>query len=144
MRSVGRWAGLLWLSTGCSFMFVQGPRSPPVGQESDCTRSDVMPAIDLAIGVGSVMLGVSGLSESKPRCDRNNDFFCPDFSAAAHVMGAIFLGVGALAVASSIYGFEKTHACRSIEDTQRLCREGSAEACARLVSRPAASPDPPR
>ncbi len=134
-------AGLVSLVTGCSFIFVSGPPSPPIERapEVDCTRSNLAPGLDLGIGLATVAVGIMGLAESKPSCGPDQ-WICLDLSGVAHTTGAILVGVGLLAMGSSVYGFSKTHSCRDVTDAQRECAEGRAEACARLVALPAAAP----
>ncbi len=132
-------AGLVSLVTGCSFACVYGPPSPPIQRapEVDCTRSPVVPVLDLVIGLAVVGIGVMALAESSG-CRPNE--FCIDFSGAARAAGGISFAIGGLAVGSSVYGFSKTVSCRAVTDAQRECAKGRAEACARLVPLAAAGP----
>jgi hypothetical protein len=135
-------AAVLSLSTGCSFLLVRPPPAPPIVREVECVSSPMPPITDLTLGLLGIGSGIAGLSASRPDCNSGGgqDFnLCLDFSAQAHVAGAVLAVIGALFTGSAIYGFSQTSACGAMVDTQRACRDGSSEACARLVAVPAAA-----
>jgi hypothetical protein len=104
------------LSTGCSFVFVRPPPARPIDPSAkvECTQSRAAPVVDLVLGMAGFAVGAAGLTASKPRCE--STFLCLDFSGMAHVVGAITIGLGAVAIGSSVFGFSRTAACDAIHE----------------------------
>jgi hypothetical protein len=94
-------AALLSVGAGCSFVFVDGP---PANHRKlpyfNCTTSNTLPIVDLAVGGLLAASTVSSYQDGS--------------STSSGEMTAIAVAVGEAALfgASAIYGFNKTSSCR--------------------------------
>ncbi|MFT3697483.1 MAG: hypothetical protein QM831_30350 [Kofleriaceae bacterium] len=88
----------LLVTTGCSFVLTSAPTPPPA--DPDCTRSNLVPAVDVGIAIMAVF--VAGLSAGGGALGSEEKG--PEYGGLA-VMG--------LAATSAIYGFVRTSQCRA-------------------------------
>ena len=87
-------------SSGCSFIFVEGPpRDHASRRYFDCTSSNLAPGVDATLGG---LLAIGMLSSTSDSSTTSGD-------SQAIVEGAIVAGA---AVASAAYGFVRTSHCR--------------------------------
>jgi hypothetical protein len=113
------------LGPGCSFLFVHPadttapPGAPPLTPQQlagvSCTESVASPVIDVVLGsvlfaAGTVML-VYAVSCSS---SGGGTLTCPSSTAAPYAVAAGLGLPGLLLGGSSVYGFVKTHQCRSL------------------------------
>ena len=134
MRTI---ASLILVSVlpGCSFVLVRGGPSPPVDPNKDfeCTTSPVAPAVDVALAVLSGGGGAVALATA-PHSP------CSDYSCiggdAVKGLGVAGLVVGAVYLASGVYGFVKTTGCKESLAAQRACLDGNRSMCVRLGQAP--------
>jgi hypothetical protein len=123
------------LLSGCSFVLVKGRPSAPVDPNGnfDCTTSQAAPVVDIALGLLSAGSGAVALANvpSSP---------CSDYSCVGGDVvkgfGIAALAVGAVYLASGVYGFVKTSGCRDAVAAQRACLDGDRNTCNRLTQAP--------
>jgi hypothetical protein len=92
--------------SGCSFLFVDGP--PAQHQKMayfDCTSSNALPVIDVALGG---IYGIGAASELATSVDSG--------TTSDRTSAFVALGAATLFVASGITGFSKTSSCREAKD----------------------------
>jgi hypothetical protein len=102
---------LLFLTTGCSFVFAKGP---PDGHREveyfQCTESRVAPILDV-VGVGFSIAGAATAED-----DPTTGLFDEDRDPLPLSRGtkiAMNVAVGAVFAVSSFVGFERVSACRA-------------------------------
>jgi hypothetical protein len=120
-------------SSGCSFLFADGP---PDRHEKmiyfDCTSTPGLEVADGVIGAGSALTGISALSMSEAEFEDQNDGGNRNgFAATNLVLAGVFVG-------SAIYGIVVTENCKDAkEDLRRRIIEREAQR-ARAAAPPAA------
>jgi hypothetical protein len=133
-------------SSGCSLLFAD---APPKHHEKmlyfDCTSTPGLEVADGVFGVGSILQGVSTLSTSEAKFERENDGGDRNGAAVAQfVVAGVFVG-------SAIYGIVVTEGCsdakedlrqRIIERERRRAREPERPALPPPAPLPAPPPAP--
>jgi hypothetical protein len=124
-------------ASGCSFVFVRGPPDRPIAPDAklECSTSRLAPGADLVAGLGSFVL--AGIVRNIP--PRTHPNINPVEGAE---IAPVFVGLGVVWVASSLFGFVKSNSCLDVMQAQRACFAGRAEAC-RLLLEPAPPTSPP-
>jgi hypothetical protein len=102
-------------TAGCSFAFVKGPpprteAAPQTPDQPGCTQQNWFPWADFAAAVysGSIVV-ISGIG-TPPRDETVDQMQARERETAIYFWGA--LAVGALAMASGLWGLHATHECR--------------------------------
>jgi hypothetical protein len=124
-------------ASGCSFAFVRGPPDRPIALDAklECSTSRSAPVADLAAGIGSFVL--AGVLQNLPQ--RSPPNINP---VEGSEIAPVFVGLGVVWVASSLFGFVKSNSCLDAMKAQRACFAGQAEAC-RLLQEAAPPTSPP-
>ena len=90
---------------GCSFLTVNGPNMPPLGDPVDCTESRIAPIVDVTLATLLLLGGVSAFIDSRSADGR------PQAGEAAAAFLAVALAFGA----SSLVGFKRVGDCRDAQ-----------------------------
>jgi hypothetical protein len=90
---------------------------------------------DLVAGVGALVLAGRLSNEPPPKPGKVQPFESKE-------VAPVFVGLGVVWVASSVFGFLKSNGCLDAIELQRACFAGQAEACRLLQEPPPATPSP--
>jgi len=91
----------VFAGSGCSYLFVDGPKPSRYQESSDCTTSNGWPVFDLLYGTLNTVANIALANKGGP-------------NQGAYVGGAV--GSAILWYSSSIYGFTKTKECRDAQE----------------------------
>jgi len=120
-RSLARpWAVVLALSqSGCSIFLMQAPPSPPIDRPDapiECSDSILAPAIDTALAVAMIGIGISAFVGPK--------------SSPANGWGS--LATAAIFGVPACIGYGKRDRCEAFKAENSACISGNEAACLRL------------
>ena len=117
---------LLWSASGCSYAFVHGPSMPSGVAPSDpqedqrartgCTTSNALPILDTVVAVPLIGAGVLAIVAGASQGSCSGEFCVHLSSGEAIAIGAVVIGVGALALSSAVTGYGRTADCRRSEE----------------------------
>ncbi len=124
------------LVSGCSYLFLnRPPEVPPYPAASiRCTTSRAAPSMDIVLTAGFAALGLAAISANTTQsCSQSALGPCFSYTQEMRYgVSAIALGLGALALTSTIYGFDRTARCEQLIQWQKACDEGDRAACTAL------------
>ncbi len=126
----------LTASSGCSFIGLRRPPSTPLEASApiECTTSRQAPTTDFVVGLGSLTAGLLMVAHND-RCGPGGWCF-KIAEGITHTAGAVAIGVGVLALASGVYGLDRTARCAQLQRWQVGCADGNGAACAALDGGP--------
>jgi hypothetical protein len=91
----------------------------------ECSTSRAAPIADLVAGLEAFVLAGAASKAPSPTAPNTAP-------AEGREIAPVFLGLGVVWIASSVFGFTKTHSCLGAVEAQRACLDGLAEACRKL------------
>jgi len=150
LRAAWTLAAVLTMTPGCSWVFVARAPDLPTAPDvpAGCTRSALLPALDVAGGAVGGLLGILlfAMAVTTPvaaDCPAN-DSSCltPTDRTGLIAASAGTLALGALAAFSAAYGFSETERCREIAGWQAGCLSGFEDDCWKLAGPRAVLPLP--
>jgi hypothetical protein len=118
---------LLFATPGCSLIFTQAPQ-PESHPPPPCNTLVASPVMDTLLASASFALMVAGVAVATKSCSSN----C--FNEPVGWGAVLFSGVtGAIFTTSAVVGYQRTSACRSLEESKGVATPAKISASASLL-----------